>query len=201
MNESLDEIFEDAFRRYVGMVRHNVKKAAAVSTSEESLDDVVLETFLEAWKSRKQLPMASSDVAEWLFGISLSVLHDHEEKIKEQESAERRLQGRIAQSDIADEIVHLWEIREKLDAVSAALPRLSPEEQEVLYLHVSEGLMYMEMAEQLDVAIGTVRSRISRGRKRLRAFTLQESTRAQWRRARQGQAASTSGHDTANVLR
>ena len=52
--------------------------------------------------------------------------------------------------------------------VEAALPRLEPKFREAVVLRDLEELSYREIAEVLEVPIGTVRSRIARGRDQLR---------------------------------
>lgn len=53
------------------------------------------------------------------------------------------------------------------DAFAALLGRLSPEHASVLRLREEEGYSYDDIAEQLDLPVGTVRSRINRARKLL----------------------------------
>ncbi|MGC2997314.1 RNA polymerase sigma factor, partial [Streptomyces sp. G35A] len=58
-----------------------------------------------------------------------------------------------------------------LAAVHAALTRLPRRDREVLALCVGEGLDHRQVAEALGVPVGTVRSRLSRARARLRALS------------------------------
>ena len=59
-------------------------------------------------------------------------------------------------------------MRRQLVELDRALARLSAEQREVLLLVGLEGMDYDSVAQILDVPIGTVRSRLSRGRERLR---------------------------------
>ena len=56
--------------------------------------------------------------------------------------------------------------------LDAALRRLPAEQREVLLLVGMEQLSYAEASQALDVPIGTVMSRLSRGRERLRALMM-----------------------------
>lgn len=58
--------------------------------------------------------------------------------------------------------------REVVGALEAKLGELSPEHREVLLLRFADGLSYEEIAEQLEVELGTVKSRINRARAELR---------------------------------
>lgn len=77
-----------------------------------------------------------------------------------------------------------------------ALNSLSPEHREVLGLVVAEGLTYQETARVLDVAVGTVRSRLSRARSLLRLY-LDGVTRAT---ARQSSRPSLTGVPVRDLL-
>ena len=64
------------------------------------------------------------------------------------------------------------ERRELREEIERGLASLSPEHREVLVLREIHQLSYDEIAETLDLDVGTVKSRISRGRKQLRKFLL-----------------------------
>ena len=73
---------------------------------------------------------------------------------------------------------HALEMAEQERRVHEALARLSTEHRAVLVLKDMEGLKYEEMAEVLDVPIGTIRSRLHRARLELREILIQEENRA-----------------------
>ena len=54
-----------------------------------------------------------------------------------------------------------------MNAYEQALARLSPEQRAVFVLHETEGMSYQEIAEALGCPVGTVMSRLHRGRARL----------------------------------
>ncbi len=59
--------------------------------------------------------------------------------------------------------------REEVSALETAMGRLSPEHNEVLMLRFADGQSYEEIAETLQISLGTVKSRINRARRELRA--------------------------------
>ena len=60
------------------------------------------------------------------------------------------------------------EIRELMDVLDRALSALSIDQRQVIELRDLEGLEYQEIAQQLGVPIGTVRSRLNRARARVK---------------------------------
>jgi len=59
------------------------------------------------------------------------------------------------------------EMKAQMKDVDRAMDRLSPEQREVIALVLVEGLAYREAAELLDIPIGTLTSRLTRGRQAL----------------------------------
>ncbi len=62
---------------------------------------------------------------------------------------------------------HEIEARAEMHAVDRAMASLSPEQREVIVLVLVEGLAYREAAELLDIPMGTLTSRLTRGRQAL----------------------------------
>jgi RNA polymerase sigma factor (sigma-70 family) len=94
--------------------------------------------------------------------------------------------------DFADEVVNRMRDSEQLAAATAALGRLRPAEREVFTLCVWSGLDYAQAAEALGVPVGTVRSRLSRARSKLREMTA-DGTREQVVNGRTEAARSNQG--------
>ena len=81
------------------------------------------------------------------------------------------LHHRAPSAEPGDEV----EARSLTPELAAALAALSQEERETLLLLAWAGLDYAQIAQALDIPIGTVRSRIHRARSRVRAHLTQES--------------------------
>ena len=71
----------------------------------------------------------------------------------------------------------------ELRDLETAIGKLPPEQRQVILLVGLEGMAYEEVAELLNVPVGTVRSRLSRGRDQLRLLMGMEEERARHRRA------------------
>ena len=130
-------------------------------------DDLAAETFAIAFRRWDDLD-PSRPVRPWLYGIAANLL-------RHRWRSERRMLLAYARSG-RDPVVALDDSAslERLDAqplkrvFAAALAQLRPGEREVLLLHTWADLSDAEIAEALSLPIGTVKSRLSRARERMR---------------------------------
>jgi len=145
----LDELFRTA-RRVVG--------------NESEAEDVVQETFLQAWKSFDNFETGTNCRA-WLYKIMFYVIQHHRRKWF------RPKWTRDENIELETSLVYEPPIPQDLtdQDVIAALDRIPAHFREVIILTDVHEFSYKEVAETLDVPVGTVMSRLSRGRKRLRS--------------------------------
>ncbi|WP_028312154.1 RNA polymerase sigma factor [Derxia gummosa] len=134
--------------------------ARALARSREDADDLVQDTLERAW-ARPALWAGVADMRAWLFGIMHNV------------NADRLRRPGLDLVDAGDTppepaVAPDAPGRLALRDMQAALDRLPPEQREVLLLVTLEELSYAETARALDLPIGTVMSRLSRARERLR---------------------------------
>ena len=84
-------------------------------------------------------------------------------------------EGESVELEIADESLSpekLLETKLSCEAVRHGLDSLPGDYRQILLLREIQGLSYDEIAQSLDIDVGTVKSRISRGRKQLRNFLI-----------------------------
>ena len=133
-------------------------------------------TFFEAWRMRHRLRPDGDSVLPWLLGIATNVLRNLRRTMRRHRAAMERLpEQRVP--DHADDVVGRIQEIEQLAAAKAALTRLRQPYRDVFTLCVWSGLDYASAAEALGIPIGTVRSRLSRARDRLRALAEDELTK------------------------
>ncbi|MBO1415365.1 RNA polymerase sigma factor [Streptomyces sp. FH025] len=161
--ELFDEVAGDVYRY-----------AVRVSGDWAVAEDVVQLTFLEAWRLRGKLREDGGPVRPWLFGIAANVLRNTTRAARRHRVAMARLPDWEVVPDFADELVGRLDDGTQLAAARRALARLRKAEREVFGLCVWAGLDYASAAEALGVPIGTVRSRLSRARTKLRALAEEE---------------------------
>ncbi|WP_235619219.1 RNA polymerase sigma factor [Embleya scabrispora] len=137
-------------------------------------EDVVSLTFLEAWRLRERLRDEGDTPLPWLMGIAVNVLRNRHRAARRHRHAMARSPGRTVVPDIADAVVDRIDDGERLAAARAALGRLRRTDREIFTLCVCSGLTYAEVAQALNLPVGTVRSRLSRARARLRGLAEEE---------------------------
>ena len=134
--------------------------ARALAGDSQRADDLVQDT-LERALAKFHLWRRGSDMRAWMFAIMHNVFINQLKARRElelDEAAEARLESAPRSDPL--------ELRD----LDAALGRLPVEQREVLLLVGLEQLSYAETSQALGVPIGTVMSRLSRGRERLRAL-------------------------------
>jgi RNA polymerase sigma-70 factor, ECF subfamily len=140
-----------------------LRVAIRLSGSVEAGEDLLQETYLKAWRSFHRFETGTNCRA-WLYKILLFNYAGHRRKRARQpvlvDLDAAGESGLVADPSTPDVLT--------ADAVRAAFDRL-PDPFRVLVLLVDvEGLTYREAADALAVPIGTVMSRLSRGRRLLR---------------------------------
>ena len=138
--------------------------ARRVGTS--AADDLTAETFAVAFRNWERLDPDRA-VRPWLYGIAANVMRHHWRK-------ERRMLRAYARTGVDPVFAEDDEAVERADAggrrreLAEMLATLSRDEREILLLHSWAGLTDIEIAEALGLPLGTMKSRFSRTREKLR---------------------------------
>jgi RNA polymerase sigma factor (sigma-70 family) len=148
-------IFDRHFDAVHGYARRRLGRTLA--------DEIASETFMRAFDRRGSFDRSRTDARPWLFGIAANLMRRHWRTERRRLNALERLEP--PGSSIA--------APERADLVDA-LDSLPAREREALLLFALADLSYDEIAEALDVPVGTVRSRLARARNRLRARLISE---------------------------
>ena len=132
--------------------------ALAFTRDVEEAQDVVQEAFVRGWADRDKLGRADNAEA-WLCTVALNVARRRGRR----RSMARMLTGRSATIDHNDDLdtAALVDLRRAIDA----LPR---DQRAVVFLHHLADLPLTDIATLLSVPIGTVKSRLARGRTQLK---------------------------------
>ena len=136
--------------------------------------DIAQEAFLSAWRG---LPSFRGDAefATWLYRLTSNAAIDHLRRMKRQRGEVSLDDADLCLTaiDASPGPQEAAEGRELQQAVSAGLLQLSGDHRQVLVLREIQELSYEEIAQVLELDLGTVKSRISRARKALRKILLE----------------------------
>ncbi|OMI39228.1 RNA polymerase sigma factor [Streptomyces sparsogenes] len=162
----------DAFGELFDACARSVHNHAYRLTGDWSTaEDMVSLTFLEAWRLRGRIDAEGGSLRPWLLGIATNTVRNARRAARRHAVALSRLPRQEPVRDFADDVASRIDDTDLLASVTTALEALRRPEREVLALCVWSGLDYAAAAEALGVPVGTVRSRLSRARKKLAAAT------------------------------
>jgi RNA polymerase sigma-70 factor (ECF subfamily) len=133
-------------------------------------EDLAAETFTRAFDRRGRFDPARADAAPWLFGIANNLVHDHRRSELRRLRALARTQATASMhEDLATRAAARADAAASGPALAAALAGLREQERDVVLLVAWAALEYEDVARALGVPVGTVRSRLHRARRALRA--------------------------------
>ena len=139
--------------------------------NDEDAQDAAQEAFLSLWRSAKSF-RGDASLSTWLYRLATNACIDLLRR--NQRSGERvSLDDEETTFEIADTAPlpeQALERRETQKLISEGLAALPEEYRAILLLREAEGLSYTEIAEAMHMELGTVKSRISRGRVLLRNY-------------------------------
>ncbi len=133
----------------------------ALAPTPADADDVVAVTFLEAWRKRDSVRFVDGSMLPWLLRTATFTSGNLTRGTRRYRAALSRLPAGEHHPDHADSVGH--------DDAVTALRQLSIVDRQVITLCVLEGLTIEECARVLGVRDGTVKSRLSRAKAKLRA--------------------------------
>lgn len=150
-----DEIFRDQLVALLPSLR---AFSRGLCGGRHIADDLAQDAMMRAWAARASFTPGTNFRA-WMFMILRNQFYTTMRKDSRMVSWDPDVAERILlEAPSQQEAIHV-------DDVARALQKLSPEQREVLLLVGANGLSYEEAAEIIGCAMGTVKSRLARGRK------------------------------------
>lgn len=148
----------------IGQLSALRRYARALARDASDAEDLVHDALVRAYERRATFRPGAS-LRNWLIAI---VHNTHIDRLRARMASERRDRSAVLEAEPAmpapqEHAVRLRQVRE-------AFMALPEEQREALHLVCVEDLSYPEAAQALGIPVGTLMSRISRGRARLRAF-------------------------------
>ncbi|HTK28523.1 MAG TPA: sigma-70 family RNA polymerase sigma factor [Vicinamibacterales bacterium] len=145
------------------------RTARRLTRSPADAEDLVQETFLKAFRAADQFE-AGTNLRAWLFTILHNTLRNRvrdraRDAVTADSEAVDRAADRVFDGRTAPETPETLLLRDALaPELQAAIDELPDQFREAVWLRDVEEFSYAEIAEMLSIPVGTVMSRISRGR-------------------------------------
>ncbi len=158
------EFFAVLFRRHAPPIQRYVTRRIGSDAAE----DVVAETFLVAFRQRGGYQPDRPNALPWLYGIATNLIGRH----RRTELRQLRLLARTGADPVTEPFTERVDAAISADGakarLGAALARLPAGHRDALLLLAWGGLTYEQVAVATGTQLGTVQSRVSRARRKLR---------------------------------
>ncbi|MEU4688066.1 sigma-70 family RNA polymerase sigma factor [Actinoplanes sp. NPDC023714] len=158
------EVFGAIFDRHADAIHGYLARRVGRALAE----DLTAETFLVAFRSRQRYDLSRPDARPWLYGIAANLIRGRQRDEVRQYRALARTGLDPAADGPADRVAARVTAAAHVRSLAAVLARLPVREREVLTLVSQAQLSYPEVAQALNIPIGTVRSRLHSARQRIR---------------------------------
>jgi RNA polymerase sigma-70 factor (ECF subfamily) len=153
---------EEISERLVALLPRLRRFARSLSRHQHDADDLVQVAVEKGLRNLEQF-RAGANLASWMFGIMKNAwIDDRRARGRRAEVALSEDSGEHPAVSPADTNVGLW-------SVSEAMSKLPEDQRLAVALVLVEGMSYKEAAEVLEIPIGTLTSRLARGRTALAA--------------------------------
>jgi RNA polymerase sigma-70 factor (ECF subfamily) len=159
------ELFARLYDRYAP----DIHRYAARRLGDGAADDITSDTFLVAFRIRSRYDLARPNARPWLYGIAGNLIgKQRRSEVRALKALARTGQDALTASGSGSWVEDADSRIAAQGPLAGALAALSAADRHVLLLVAWADLTYQEVAEALDIPVGTVRSRLNRARRKVR---------------------------------
>jgi len=164
--------FESIYREYFEFVANVVLR---IVKHTDDAEDVAQEVFMTIYKNLKTF-RGESALKTWIYRIAINTAINHAKKLSREfrQILEHGNDKAVAHSPPEDEDAIKNQENKKM--IARLLDALNPDQRACIVLRNLEGLSYQEIAENLNIPINTVRSRIKRAREAMMSLSIPRYT-------------------------
>jgi RNA polymerase sigma-70 factor (ECF subfamily) len=164
------DAFAELYDRHARAIYNFLHRRTASWSDAEDLTSAV---FLQAWRRRSEVVLDRDSALPWLLRTAdYTARNEWRAKLRYRRALAAAHLMPAEVDDHSDEVAGRIDDDERIRAARESLKRLPRQEREIIELCVWAGLDQAAAAVALDIPIGTVKSRLSRARKRLRELNL-----------------------------
>jgi RNA polymerase sigma factor (sigma-70 family) len=157
--------FGELFERHATSVYNYVFRRCGNWATAEDLTSLV---FLETWRKPDKVELVHDSALPYLLGVATNVLRNRSRTERRFSSALARLAALTDTESASEDVSERLAEEQRMKDILLVLGRLPRQQQDAIVLCIWMGLTYEEAAVALRLPVGTVRSRLSRGKRRLR---------------------------------
>ncbi|RLM25308.1 RNA polymerase subunit sigma [Brenneria alni] len=150
--------WEQVFRQHGKKLHNFIRKRV---NNHDDVEDLQQMTYLEVLKHKDKF-LGASRPETWVFGIALNLVRNHFKQVRQRsyEVGDEALEHVTVDADPGI----ITESQKALNKAFEAMSKLPDETHQMLMLLLDSDVSYQDIALQLNIPIGTVRSRLSRAR-------------------------------------
>jgi RNA polymerase sigma-70 factor, ECF subfamily len=136
---------------------------------KQEAEDVVQEAFIKVWRSAGGYRVGRGSVRTWILSIVHNRGIDHLRSHARRGRMQDKVEASAPASEPSEAFAETWRNSQR-DQVREALNTLPQEQLKILELAYFSGYTHVEIAERLDLPLGTVKGRMRLGLQKLRGF-------------------------------
>lgn len=159
--------FGELFERHSGAVYNHCFRRTASWSVAQDLTSVV---FLQAWRRRKEVRLHGDSILPWLLAVANNAIRNSDRSIRRYSRLINKLPKSDPTSNFEADVDERIDDERSMVRILEQVSSLRVEDREIIALCDWSNLSYSEAAVALDIPVGTVRSRLSRARERLRVL-------------------------------
>ncbi|GAA3598519.1 RNA polymerase sigma factor [Klugiella xanthotipulae] len=164
-SEHLPTAFGELYDRHAS----HLFRYAAGRVGSSAAEDVVGDTFLTAFERRATFDHEWENARPWLFGITTTLIRKHRRMEAQNFRSVASATAFVINDDRVGEVSDRIDAERNIRALTKTLTRMAAADRDTLLLYAWGDLTYEDIALALSVPVGTVRSRLNRARRTLRA--------------------------------
>lgn len=159
--------FGELFERHATSTYNYLFRRCGNWATAQDLTSIV---FLELWRKRADISLERESALPLLLGVATNVLRNRKRTERRHRAALERMLAPLDSWSPHEDVVEKLAEEQRMQELLGVLDRLPKRERDLIVLCVWMELSYEEAAEALCLPVGTVGSRLSRAKRRLRGL-------------------------------